>query len=106
MNCIRRSSESDGRWLLLRSGWSVLWSASCGCCLEDGAFFRLRLGSAAGQQDGEHGEEPEWVREVVDLGVGETTYESEEKYGSCQRFEVRCRSATDLAKEGPINTDS
>ena len=65
----------------------------------------LREGGLRGEEDGEHGHEPEGKREVEVLGVGEAADEGEEEDAGGEGFEVPGRGAANLAEEDPVERD-
>ena len=70
-----------------------------------GPALVLRERGLGGEEDGEHGHEPEGKGEVEVLGVGEAAEEGEEEKGGGEGFEVDGRGAADLAEEDPVERD-
>src|SRR5439155_15159764 len=58
-----------------------------------------------GEEDGEHGHEPEGKAEVEVLGVGETADQGEEEEAGGEGFEMPGSGAANLAEEDPVERD-
>src|SRR5207248_1130552 len=69
-------------------------------------FSGLCVGKGlCGEEDGEHGHEPEGEGEIEVLGVGEAADEGEYKKSGGEGFEVPGCSAANLAEEDPVERD-
>src|SRR5260370_30981649 len=66
-------------------------------------FFSSR--GLCGEEDGEHGHEPEREGEVEVLGVGKAADQGEEEEAGGQGFEVPGLGAANLAEEEPVERD-
>ena len=58
-----------------------------------------------GEEDGEHGHEPEGEGEIEVLGVGEAANESKDEESDCESFEVGRLRATNLVEEEQVERD-
>src|SRR6266851_3352130 len=65
----------------------------------------LRERCLRGEEDGEHGHEPEWEGEVEVLGVGEAADQGEEEKAGGESFEVGGIGAANLTEEYPVEGD-
>ena len=65
----------------------------------------LRERDLRGEEDGEHGHEPEGKGEVEVLGVRETADQGEEEEAGGQGFEVGGIGAANLPEEDPVERE-